>query len=523
MAVSEHVTPEGPPPWREVFHGRRGRLTAGLLLLEALVAVQVLIVATILPDVRRDLGMVQLYGLVFTAASLATLAAIPIAGRAVDRFGARATLPPVLMAFVGGLVICATAPSMPVLLAGQFLQGAGGGGLYALSLGTVAKTFPDRLRPRVMALLATMWILPGLVGPPVGALIAGTVGWRWAFLAPVPVLILAWILIAPALDLVPEPEDDAGPISVRWPLQLMVGAGLVFSALAIVRPWALAMVAAGIVVGLPALMKIVPPGTFRARPGVPATALAAFLLSTGFLAMDAFLTLMLTDVRGISLGEASLAITAATLTWAAGSAWQSGRAEAVPLPRLVVIGTAAVLVGQVAVASTLSTDVPVVVAYLGWAIAGAGMGIAFPTIPLATMRIAGARRGGGRAVIGAADGHARRRDGSRTRGRSGGGGRGGRRTPFERDRGFVRDRVLRVDRAGVRRPADDAVRTLTPSRLPYGRERAGRRPSDRYSAGVAGRKSTAHAANANAPPASTKIHAVDPTSRSAPRLEPSCS
>ena len=35
-----------------------------------------------------------------------------------------------------------------------------------------------------MALLASMWILPGLLGPPLGAIIAETVGWRWAFLAP---------------------------------------------------------------------------------------------------------------------------------------------------------------------------------------------------------------------------------------------------------------------------------------------------------------------------------------------------
>jgi hypothetical protein len=54
------VAPVVVAPWREVFRGRRGRLTAGLLLLEALVAVQSLVVATIMPDVRRDLGMVQL-------------------------------------------------------------------------------------------------------------------------------------------------------------------------------------------------------------------------------------------------------------------------------------------------------------------------------------------------------------------------------------------------------------------------------------------------------------------------------
>lgn len=387
---ADAVTRAEPPRWREVFRGRRGRLTAGLLLLEALVAVQALVVATILPDVRSDLGMTGLYGLVFTSSSLATLGAIPIAGRAVDRFGPRSVLPPVLGLFAGGTLIAATAPAMPVLLVGQFVLGAGGGGLYALSLGTVAKMYPDELRPRVLALLATMWILPGLVGPPLGALIASTVGWRWAYVAPLPVLVLGWALIAPALDLVPGRDHSATRVAVRWPLQLMVGAGFVFTSLTVVRWWALVPLAAGVAIGLPALRRIVPPGTFRAAHGVPAAALSAFLLSTGFLAMDAFLTLMLTGVRGLSLGEAGLAITAATLTWAAGSAWQSGRAQRLPLPRLMTIGTAIVLAGQAGVAATLWPRVPIVVAFVGWALVGIGMGITFPTLPLATMRSSGA-------------------------------------------------------------------------------------------------------------------------------------
>jgi hypothetical protein len=375
-----------PVRWREVFHGRRGRLTAGLLLLEALVAIQSLVVATILPDVRRDLGMVQLYGLVFTAASLATIAAIPIAGRAVDRFGARRTLPPVLGLFALGLAVSATAPNMPVLLGGQFLTGAGGGGLYAMSVGTVAKTYPDHMRARVLALMASMWILPGLVGPPLGALIASTVGWRWAFLAPYPLVGLGWVLISPSLDLVPASDVSGHRLPVRWPLQLMVGAGLVFTSLTIVRWWALAMLGVGLAVGLPALGRIAPPGTFRMRPGLPAAAVAAFLLSLGFLAVDAFLTLMLTEVRGLSLGQAGAAVTIATLTWAAGSAWQSGRAERVPLSTLLRIGVWFTIVGELGVASALLAEVPVLAAYVGWTLVGFGMGVAFPTVPLAAMR-----------------------------------------------------------------------------------------------------------------------------------------
>jgi MFS family permease len=389
MATPFPSAADGAPRWREVFRGRRGRLAAGLLLLEALVAMHALVVITILPEVRRDLGMVQLYGLVFTAASLATLGTIPIAGRAVDRFGPRRVLAPILAVFTAGLVVAATAPAMPVVLAGQFLVGAGGGGLYALSLGTVAKTFPDRLRPRVLALLATMWILPGLVGPPLGAALASTVGWRWAFLAPLPILVIGWVLIAPTLDLVSLEGDHDVVLPIRWPLQLMAGAGLAFTAITVARWWAIVPVALGVVIAVPALLRIVPPGTLRAVPGVPAAAATAFVLSTGFLAIDAFLTLMLTEVRGLTIGQAGLAVTAATVTWALGSAWQSSRAARMALSRLLIVGTLLVLVGGAAVAGSLWTQVPIATAYVGWAVVGFGMGVGFPTIPLAGMRAAG--------------------------------------------------------------------------------------------------------------------------------------
>lgn len=387
-ALSDPTAPASAP-WNEVFRGRRGRLTAGLLVLEALVAVQSLIVATILPDVRRDLGMVQLYGLAFTAMSLATIASIPVVGRAVDRYGTKPVLIPVLAFFAAGLLVSATAPAMPILLVGQFLQGIGGGGLYALSLGTVAKTYPDHLRPRVLALLATMWILPGLVGPPVGAAIASTIGWRWAFVAPMPVLLATWLMIAPVLDLVPRSDARGPSLAIRWPVQLMVGAGFVFASLTTAAWWVPVAIIVGLVIGVPALLHIAPRGTFRVAPGLPATAAAAFLLSVSFLAMDAFLTLMLTEVRGLSLGAAGLVITVASITWAIGAWWQSNRAERRTLSWLVGVGVTLLIVGQAAVASTLWVQVPLVFAYIGWGIVGLGMGIAFATIPLAAMRSSG--------------------------------------------------------------------------------------------------------------------------------------
>src|SRR5262245_20564476 len=143
-----------------------------------------MVVAAILPAVEVDLHGLQLYGWNFTALTLASIGAVPMAGKLTDRMGPRPIFGASIGFYVVGLIMAATAPTMMVLVLARFVQGIGGGGLYVVSLSTVAKTYPSDIRPRVMALLASVWILPGLLGPPVGAIVAETVGWRYAFLAP---------------------------------------------------------------------------------------------------------------------------------------------------------------------------------------------------------------------------------------------------------------------------------------------------------------------------------------------------
>jgi MFS family permease len=384
-----------PARWRDVFAGARGRLTAGLLLLEMLVAIQILVVATIMPAVRRDLGDVQLYGWTFSATGLGQFAAIPIAGRAFDRFGARRLLAVTLVIYTAGLAFAAVAPSMLALVLARLLQGIGGGAIYAVSLATVAKTYPSDIRARILALLAAMWILPGLVGPALGALLASTVGWRYAFLVPIPLLAVAAVLVFPALPRTATAERE--PVSLVWPLLLAAGAGAVLGGLTDLSPWTIPLIVGGLVVALPALVHVVPPGTLRARPGMPAAAAAAFLLSLSFMAGDAFVPLMLTAIRDRTIAEAGAVLTFMTIAWAIGSWWQSRVAVRMSTSRLVVIGALGLLVGLVTLLLALvnepvvvpvvhwSVGVPLAIPYVGWTIAGVGMGIAFPTIPLAVM------------------------------------------------------------------------------------------------------------------------------------------
>ncbi|HYF11909.1 MAG TPA: MFS transporter [Actinomycetota bacterium] len=393
--VSERSATVEPPPWREVFAGQRGRLTLGLLLLEALVAMEALIVAVIMPAVEDDLGGLALYGWAFTAFMLASLVGVPIAGRLSDRLGPRKVLSVSVVVYATGLVIAALAPTMFVLVVGRFVQGFGGGGVYTASMATVAKAYEDRFRPRVMALLASMWVLPGLLGPPLGGVFASTVGWRWAFVAPIPAILLGVALVVPAMRSIDSRPDDDERLPVAASLVLMLGTGIFLAALT--EPSWLTLIGApvGLAIGIPALLKIVPRGTFRVRPGIPAAAVASFLTSFAFIAVDAFLTLMLHDVRGLSIGTSGLVISGAAVAWAVGTWWQSrlvvqrGARWVARVGAWLLFGSALVvstgLVHEVTVLGVEIRELPIWIAYVGWAIGGLGMGIVWPTIPVSVM------------------------------------------------------------------------------------------------------------------------------------------
>jgi MFS family permease len=116
----------------------------------------------------------------------------------------------------------------------------------------------------------------------------------------------------------------------------------------------------------------------------PWALLSGFLLSLAFFGVDGFVPLLLTNIRGRTVAEASLVVTLATLGWSAGSWWQSRVVGRVSKPRLIIGGVVAVGLGAIGVASGLLST-PLIVPYAAWTVAGLGMGVAYPTVYLATM------------------------------------------------------------------------------------------------------------------------------------------
>jgi MFS family permease len=169
---------------------RRG-LTIGLVLTITLVAFEALAVITILPAIKDDLQGIRLYGWVTSAFQLGVLVGIVVAGGQADRRGPAPPFVAGVLVFVTGLTIGGLAPSMLVLVLARGLQGLGAGSIPAVAYATIGRSYPESLRPRVFAVLSTAWVVPGLIGPALSALVAARFGWRAVFLGLLPLVLAA--------------------------------------------------------------------------------------------------------------------------------------------------------------------------------------------------------------------------------------------------------------------------------------------------------------------------------------------
>src|SRR6266699_4438521 len=177
----------------------RRALTVGLAATITFVAAEALAVVTVMPLVARDLHGLSLYGFVFSAFMLGTMVGIVAAGRSADRRGPAIPYVTGIVVFGAGLTLAGLAPSMPVLVAGGALQGLGAGAVPAVAYAAIGRSLPDRMRARMMAVLSTAWVAPGLAGPAASAAVAHLFGWRWVFLGLVPVVAVTGSLAIPAL------------------------------------------------------------------------------------------------------------------------------------------------------------------------------------------------------------------------------------------------------------------------------------------------------------------------------------
>jgi len=156
-----------------------------------MVTLDLLVVATALSTIRRDLGAsigqlewtVNAYTLAF-AALLMTAAAVG------DRFGRRRVFAVGLGVFAAGSAACALAPGVGALIAARAVQGVGAAMVMPLALALLNAAVPAHRRGWAMGIFGSVTALAVVVGPVLGGAITQGLDWQWIFWLNVPIALL---------------------------------------------------------------------------------------------------------------------------------------------------------------------------------------------------------------------------------------------------------------------------------------------------------------------------------------------
>lgn len=387
------------PAVEGVLSSRFRALTLGVLTLVAAAAFSRLGVSTALPAAADELGGLALYGWVFTAFTLANVVGLAIAGSVFDRFGLVRPLAVGTVSFAGGLLISALAPSMLVIVLGRIFQGLGSGALSVAAYSAIGKGYPEQIRPRMLALNASAFTIPSLIGPLLAGLVTEHLTWRWVFGILVPLAPVAAFLVRRPLHRIDQrttptqaPQRTAGEQrgallrALVGGLALSIGLGAVLVAPNVSVQWALVALALGLPFAYFGIRRVLPTGTLTARRGLPANVVFAATLSMAFFTADLFIPLALTSVRGISTTLAGTVLTAGILGWTAG-AYLPDRLLKTGMTKGAIarLGTLLVIAGLAIITAVVLTTTPILLAAAGWILAGLGAGMGFTTNSIAVL------------------------------------------------------------------------------------------------------------------------------------------
>lgn len=112
---------------------------------------------------------------------LANLVGLPLMTSLADRHGRRRLFVACAALFGAGALVVMLAPNYGVMLGGRGLQGLGASGLFPMASAVVGETVAPERRGRALGLLGAVFGLAFLIGPVVGGILLGVVGWRALF------------------------------------------------------------------------------------------------------------------------------------------------------------------------------------------------------------------------------------------------------------------------------------------------------------------------------------------------------
>ncbi|MER7700356.1 MFS transporter [Streptomyces sp. NPDC096095] len=365
-----------------------------------------LAVVPTLPTAAEDLDGVSLFPMVAGSFVAASLLGGVLGGHWADHSGARRPLALGMVLSVVTLLVSASSVSIWQLVIGRFVDGLAAG-MVAVSVTTaIGQSYPEYLRPRMLAMMSASWIIPSLVGPPVAGVVAEAWSWRTVFFGLAVLTALPAIALVVVLRRAPANDRDAGgggdradalpdglpPAEARASRPPLVIAAMLSLGAALgqygVSGWDarhLLFVVAGVALLVVFAPRLLPKGTWRSARGLPTAVLLRGLTSGTYFTVEALVPLMLITERRVAAVTVGVAFTASAVLWAVASWVQGKLLQDVARHRLVTAG-ALIMAASVAfaVAGSFSGASPLL-AMAAMPLAAIGMGMLDPCVTVLSL------------------------------------------------------------------------------------------------------------------------------------------
>ncbi|MGC8464576.1 MAG: MFS transporter [Acidimicrobiales bacterium] len=380
------------------------RLILGVVSIVSIGAIENLGVSTALPLAERALGHLGLYGWVFSSFTLAMLVGGVVLGGIADRHRPTRSLTAGLLIFSLGLGTAGLAPSMLVVVVGRSIQGFGAGGSLVISYIVVNRYFGPAVRPKLLAIFATTWIVPSFIAPPLAGYVAQQTSWRLVILGIIPFTLAAGSVAFRSLRQIESQEEQAeskerdeptieslDPVDVD---RSLVISGLIAASVSIGLALTIAgfsthgtirtlLLSVGLVVTMVSVALLVHRVTVLDRRSFVGTLLLRATISCAFFGIEPLLPLLLYRGKHLPIALAGLVLTSSSISWSGGSWLQGHRLGSLSTVQKVMLGTVLEAVGLVILmVDFLSPGLSGWYSELAWFLAGGGVGITYPAVTL---------------------------------------------------------------------------------------------------------------------------------------------
>src|SRR4051794_35074115 len=152
------------------------------------------LVVPALPQIQQSLNVSEsAVGWMLTAFLLSASITTPILGRLGDMYGKDRLLMIVLVALAVGTLVSAIATSLPVMLFGRVIQGAGAG-VFPLAFSIVRDEFPQQRVPGALGLISSLLGIGAGAGVVLAGIITQQLSYHWLFWFPLALIALTAFL-----------------------------------------------------------------------------------------------------------------------------------------------------------------------------------------------------------------------------------------------------------------------------------------------------------------------------------------